>query len=78
MINNGELVILTAGGYEIRKISDNSPIIRNPITVEWTAEMAVKQGYPHFMIKEIHEQPETLRNTLRIQDHYLDLLSTFP
>ena len=39
--------------------------------------MAVKQGYPHFMIKEIHEQPEVLRNTLRIQDHYLDLLSTF-
>ena len=29
------------------------------------------------MIKEIHEQPETLRNTLRIQDHYLDLLTTF-
>jgi glutamine---fructose-6-phosphate transaminase (isomerizing) len=77
MINNGELVILTAGGYEIRKISDNSQVTRDPITVEWTAEMAVKQGYPHFMIKEIHEQPETLRNTLRIQDHYLDLLSTF-
>jgi glucosamine--fructose-6-phosphate aminotransferase (isomerizing) len=77
MINNGELVILTAGGYEIRRISDNSPIKRDQITVEWTAEMAVKQGYPHFMIKEIHEQPETLRNTLRIQDHYLDLLTTF-
>jgi glutamine---fructose-6-phosphate transaminase (isomerizing) len=77
MINNGELVILTANGYEIRKISDNSPVTRDPITVEWTAEMAVKQGYPHFMIKEIHEQPETLRNTLRIQDHYLDLLATF-
>ena len=77
MVNNGELVILTADGYEIRKISDNSPVTRDPITVEWTAEMAVKQGYPHFMIKEIHEQPETLRNTLRIQDHYLDLLATF-
>ena len=77
MINNGELVILTAGGYEIRKISDNSPVTREPITIEWTPEMAVKQGYPHFMIKEIHEQPETLRNTLRIQDHYLDLLATF-
>jgi glucosamine--fructose-6-phosphate aminotransferase (isomerizing) len=77
MINNGELVILTTDGYEIRRISDNSPIKRDPITVEWTAEMAVKQGYPHFMIKEIHEQPETLRNTLRIQDHYLDLLATF-
>ena len=77
MINNGELVILTADGYDIRRISDNSPVTRDPIMVEWTAEMAVKQGYPHFMIKEIHEQPETLRNTLRIQDHYLDLLATF-
>ena len=77
MINNGELVILTSSGYEIRRISDNSLVERDPITVEWTSEMAVKQGYPHFMIKEIHEQPETLRNTLRIQDHYLDLLATF-
>jgi glucosamine--fructose-6-phosphate aminotransferase (isomerizing) len=77
MINNGELVILRADGYEIKKISDGSAILREPITVDWTPEMAVKQGYPHFMIKEIHEQPQVLRNTLRIQDHYLDLLSTF-
>ena len=77
MINNGELVILTADGYEIKRIQDLSPVARDPVTIEWTAEMAVKQGYPHFMIKEIHEQPETLRNTLRMQEHYLDLLSTF-
>ncbi len=77
MINNGELVILSAQGYEIRKITDFSLINREPITIEWTAEMAVKQGYPHFMIKEIHEQPETLRNTLRMQEHYLELMSTF-
>ena len=77
MVNNGELVILTAQGYEIKKIQDSSPVSREPVTIEWTAEMAVKQGYPHFMIKEIHEQPETLRNTLRMQEHYLDLLTTF-
>src|SRR5208283_1978868 len=77
MINNGELVILSAQGYEIKKIQDSSPVSREPETIEWTAEMAVKQGYPHFMIKEIHEQPETLRNTLRLQEHYLDLLTTF-
>ena len=64
-------------GYEIKAIQDLSPVTREPVTIEWTSEMAVKQGYPHFMIKEIHEQPETLRNTLRMQDHYLDLLSTF-
>jgi glucosamine--fructose-6-phosphate aminotransferase (isomerizing) len=77
MVNNGELVILSAQGYEIRKIQDGSPVSREPETIEWTAEMAVKQGYPHFMIKEIHEQPEILRNTLRMQEHYLDLLTTF-
>jgi glucosamine--fructose-6-phosphate aminotransferase (isomerizing) len=77
MVNNGELVILTAKGYEIKRIQDSAPVSREPETIEWTAEMAVKQGYPHFMIKEIHEQPATLRNTLRMQEHYLDLLSTF-
>ncbi len=77
LINNGELVTLSRSGYEIRKISDNSVVFREPKIVDWTPEMAVKQGYPHFMIKEIHEQPETLRNTLRMQEHYLDLISTF-
>jgi len=77
MVNDGELVILSAQGYEIKKIQDLSPVSREPETIEWTAEMAIKQGYPHFMIKEIHEQPETLRNTLRLQEHYLDLLTTF-
>jgi len=77
MVNDGELVILSAQGYEIKKIQDLSPVSRKPETIEWTAEMAIKQGYPHFMIKEIHEQPGTLRNTLRMQEHYLDLLTTF-
>jgi len=77
LINDGELVILSSTGYEIRKISDSNVITREPEIVDWTPEMAVKQGYPHFMIKEIHEQPATLRNTLRMQEHYLDLISTF-
>ncbi|MCX8168374.1 MAG: glutamine--fructose-6-phosphate transaminase (isomerizing) [Ignisphaera sp.] len=32
--------------------------------VDWTPEMAVKGGFPHFMLKEIHEQPVSLRNTI--------------
>ena len=39
--------------------------------------MAEKQGYPHFMLKEIFEQPVSLRNALRLQQRYLDLLTTF-
>lgn len=77
LIDDGELVILTPTGYEIRRIKDNSPVTREPRIIDWTPEMAVKQGYPHFMLKEIHEQPATLRSTLRAQEHYLDLISTF-
>jgi len=77
VIENGEIAVIRPDGYEIRKVSDWSLIERKPETIEWTAEMAEKQGYPHFMLKEIHEQPECLRNTLRLQDKYLDLMATF-
>lgn len=76
-IKNGELVVLSQAGYEIRKIQDDCVVTREPTIIEWSSEAAVKQGYPHFMIKEIHEQPSTLKNTLRSQEHYLDLISTF-
>jgi glucosamine--fructose-6-phosphate aminotransferase (isomerizing) len=78
IINDGELVTLSLEGFEIRKIVDSSIVTREPKLIDWTPEMAVKQGYPHFMLKEIHEQPACLRNTLRIQEHYLELMSTFP
>jgi len=77
MINDGELVILTSTGFEIKRIQDSAVVSREPKIIDWTREMAVKQGYPHFMLKEIHEQPMTLRNTLRMQGHYLELISTF-
>lgn len=77
VIDDGELVVLSSGGIEIKKIADSSVVTREPKLIDWTAEMAVKQGYPHFMLKEIHEQPVCLRNTLRLQEHYLDLMATF-
>jgi len=77
IVENGEFVKLSLEGFEIRKTADSSLVTREPKLIDWTPEMAVKQGYPHFMLKEIHEQPATLRNTLRLQEHYLDLMATF-
>jgi len=77
IVEDGEVVILSDDGHEIHKISDWRLVNRKPETIDWTAEMAEKQGYPHFMLKEIHEQPLSLRNTLRLQEHYLDLMATF-
>jgi len=77
VVDDGELVMLSLEGVEIKKIADSKVVKREPKIIDWTPEMAVKQGYPHFMIKEIHEQAECLRNTLRVQEHYADLMATF-
>jgi glucosamine--fructose-6-phosphate aminotransferase (isomerizing) len=77
IVDDGEAVTLSLKGYEIRKIADSSTVVREPKLIEWAPEMAVKQGYAYFMLKEIHEQPACLRNTLRLQEHYLDLMATF-
>ncbi len=77
IIENGELVVLNDNGYEIRKVTDSTTVSREPEIISWAPNMAEKQGYPHFMLKEIHEQPLCLRNTLRLQDPYLELMTTF-
>ncbi|MFH0748503.1 MAG: glutamine--fructose-6-phosphate transaminase (isomerizing) [Candidatus Bathyarchaeota archaeon] len=76
-VNNGELLELSDQGFKIWRLSDGSRISREPYTISWTVEMAEKKGYPHFMIKEIHEQPISLNDALRTQEKYLELLSTF-
>jgi glucosamine--fructose-6-phosphate aminotransferase (isomerizing) len=77
IVDDGELVIISLGKVQIKKIADGQIVTREPEIIEWSPEMAVKEGYPYYMIKEIHEQPECLRNTLRVQEHYADLMSTF-
>ena len=76
-IDDDEIAILRYDGYEIRRVDDWRPIQREPTVITWSPQMAEKQGYPHFMLKEIHEQPSCLRDTLRLQDQYLDLMAAF-
>jgi glucosamine--fructose-6-phosphate aminotransferase (isomerizing) len=77
IVQDGELVVLSDKGYEIRNVIDWKLVTREPEVIDWAPEMAEKQGYPHFMLKEIHEQPLRLRDTLRLQDKYLELMTTF-
>lgn len=45
--------------------ADGKGIEKQPYTVKWNIDQAEKGGYPHFMIKEIHEQPKALTDTVR-------------
>jgi len=76
-IRNGEAAVLGVDGFKIMRIDDGSAVDRGLTEVTWSLEMAEKQGYPHYMLKEINEQPHSLRNALRLQRQYLDLLAAF-
>jgi glucosamine--fructose-6-phosphate aminotransferase (isomerizing) len=64
VLEEDELAVLTADGLTLRG-ADGTPAHRSPTTVLWDGEAAEKSGYPHFMLKEIFEQPEAVRNTMR-------------
>lgn len=59
----GEIVILDKSGVVVHDEFDNS-VNKEIDTINWTPEMAEKEGYDHFMLKEINEQPTSVRNTL--------------
>ncbi len=44
---------------------DGNKVIQKPFHVDWDLSSAEKNGYPHFMLKEIHEQPKALLDTMR-------------
>ncbi|MFB0543269.1 MAG: glutamine--fructose-6-phosphate transaminase (isomerizing), partial [Candidatus Bathyarchaeia archaeon] len=77
VLENGECAIIREDGFEIRRLEDWEVVERKPQVFPWSPEMAEKTGYPHFMLKEIHEQPQSLRDSLRVQEMYLDLMATF-
>ncbi len=72
LLLDGEIATLTLDGIEFEKLSDGSQVNRETIKISWTADQAQKGGFPHFMLKEIHEQPEAIRNTLRLPQEAID------
>ena len=62
-LDNGEVVRLTKDHVEIYDF-DRNRVEKEVHKVEWSVDAATKGGYDHFMIKEIHEQPEGIKQTL--------------
>jgi glucosamine--fructose-6-phosphate aminotransferase (isomerizing) len=64
VLEDGDLAVLTSADVSVRSLAGH-PVSRPPREIPWDGEAAEKGGYPHFMLKEIHEQPHALRSTLR-------------
>jgi len=68
-IEDGEIVILQHDNIELRSVTDGGIIKRNLETITESMETAQKGGYAHFMLKEIHEQPQVARELLHLLDN---------
>jgi glutamine---fructose-6-phosphate transaminase (isomerizing) len=78
-LEEGDVADLTADGVVITAI-DGTPRERAVHTIDWDIEAAEKGGYPHFMLKEMHEQPQAIRSAIagRIQDDTIVLDELIP
>ena len=73
-IDNMEIARLGRGTVRFCTV-DQEPIDKQPVQITWDAESAEKAGYEHFMIKEIHEQPRVVADTINaiVRDGRVDL-----
>ena len=63
-LEDGDIAEITSSGAKLSDLEGN-PVSRPSKTITWDAAQAEKGGYPHFMLKEIHEQPRAIADTLR-------------
>jgi glucosamine--fructose-6-phosphate aminotransferase (isomerizing) len=73
-LEEGDVADINAERVTVTGI-DGSPRERVVQDVDWSIEAAEKGGYPHFMLKEMHEQPEAIRAAItgRVHDHAIEL-----
>ncbi len=62
-LEDGEVVVFTAQTMAITTL-DGTPVEKTPKTITWSPVMAEKDGYRHFMLKEIYEQPRAIADTI--------------
>lgn len=76
LLEENEVALLTLSKVEITNSETGEVVSRAPFEVTWTRQAAEKSGYDYFMLKEIYEQPQAIRNALRTQRIYYDLVAS--
>ena len=73
-LEDGEIVRLTASGFEVLQLADLSLATHEPQVIQWDMQAAQKSGYRHFMLKEIFEQPRVIADGLTGRVSHGDVL----
>ena len=74
VLDEGDIAVLTRDKIDFYN-EFGTPVEKNHLTADWDMEAAEKGGFPHFMLKEIYEQPEAIQKTVgpRVQNGLPDL-----
>jgi len=73
-LQDDQVAAISRGQVAVETI-EGKPVKPQFIKIEWDAGVAEKGGYPHFMLKEMHEQPIAMRSTLKLPHDFLDRAS---
>lgn len=63
-LDDMEYAVVTRDSWVVKSLKTGETVEKDVKTVNWTLEMAEKSGFPHFMLKEIFEQPRVLRDAI--------------
>jgi len=63
-LDDGEMGVITPNDFRIFNL-DHQAVSKTSHYLEWNVQQAEKGGYPHFMLKEIMEEPEVIKNAIR-------------
>ena len=75
VLDDGEYVVLGRNDYKIRKLQKRELVEKNVLHIDWDLETSKKGGYSHYMLKEIFDEPQTIRQALKIPQEQISGLA---
>jgi glucosamine--fructose-6-phosphate aminotransferase (isomerizing) len=75
LINDYEYVTMTNDSFQVKSLVDHQTITKQIIHVQWDKQTAQRGGFSHYMLKEIFDQPQTVRQALHISDQEIETIA---
>ena len=72
IIEDGEYAIISRDSYVVKSFLTQEEVVKSITKIEWDSETAKKGGYPHYMLKEIYEQPQTINTALELDSSLMN------
>lgn len=72
LLNDNEYCIVTNRDFQVKTVEGQEEVKKEIITINWDQQTSQKGGFAHFMLKEIFDQPQTIRNVVSIADEDLE------